>query len=120
MEEIELAEDEMLCPSCNDVMKAEGAICPNCSLETEHLRACPSCGVGIDKIAEICPHCYTDLSMMPEDTTDEPEEAQVEEEPDDVLDIDEDAEDVDEIPAVDAEPEDTESDDGKKRSSDIK
>lgn len=68
--EVELADDEMLCPSCNNVMKAESAVCPNCSQDTEHLRACPACGVGIDKIAEICPHCYTDLSML----ADEPDE----------------------------------------------
>lgn len=56
--------DEMLCPACDGIMKAESAICPYCSLETEHLHACPSCCIGIDKMAYICPYCYTYISII--------------------------------------------------------
>jgi len=67
VEEVEVGDDEFICPSCNNVIKTDGDVCSNCAAEIKFLKKCPSCAYGIDKIADICPNCYTDLSMMEEE-----------------------------------------------------
>ncbi len=66
VEEIELSENELLCPECKEVVQIGSESCANCNTGTEYLVPCPACAIGIDKLADICPHCYTDLIMFKE------------------------------------------------------
>ncbi len=66
IEEIEISENEILCPDCNEIVQVGSKSCPKCNTGTEYLVPCPACAMGIDKLAEICPHCYTDLIMLKE------------------------------------------------------
>ncbi|MBU4032493.1 MAG: hypothetical protein KKD98_06825, partial [Candidatus Thermoplasmatota archaeon] len=84
-EEIVLAENEFLCPSCKNTVAKGTKACPNCGTSTEFLVSCDVCGMGIDKLADICPHCYTDLNIYrasaQEEDTKEEEEIQAAEPP---------------------------------------
>ncbi|MCK5397886.1 MAG: SHOCT domain-containing protein, partial [Thermoplasmata archaeon] len=78
-EEIEVGEDELLCPNCKEIVKIGSESCSNCNAGTEYLVSCPACAMGIDKLADICPHCYTDLNLLKKEASDSPESAEPEE-----------------------------------------
>ncbi len=73
IEEIIIEDDQMLCPSCDDVINTDSEKCPICDYDLTHSKRCPSCAKGIDKTAEICSNCYTDLTTFEPDTIDEEE-----------------------------------------------
>ncbi|MFO7619434.1 MAG: zinc ribbon domain-containing protein, partial [Thermoplasmata archaeon] len=62
-EEVELGENEFLCPNCKAVVALGAPNCEKCGAGTEFMVPCDACGIGIDKLADICPHCYTDLNI---------------------------------------------------------
>ncbi len=132
VEEIIIEENQLLCPSCDEINNTDSESCSNCGYELGHSKRCPSCAKGIDKTAEICPNCYTDLATFKPDEPEEDEEEIIEEDgteedeedtptdddPEEEVEVSEDEEGVDDLDEVEDTPEDgTEEDTKEKKSS---
>ena len=80
-EVVEVGENELICPNCDNVILEGLDVCPHCEAEARFFKRCPNCAMGIDQVAEICPHCYTELDALGKEEPVAPKKVVVGEEP---------------------------------------
>jgi hypothetical protein len=67
VEEVELKEGEIICPSCSSIIPEGKEKCPECWADLTQYVKCPSCGMLTPAGEEACKHCQAPIAISVEE-----------------------------------------------------